>query len=100
MNKQRLLELAGVSSNMSNPSFEPATDVQDNKLEPPAHSTPYIEDEEYTPITFRDDYKLDQKLMKMYDVGEEQAYKLVWQWVKQDAINVRQFQRLIQEYQN
>lgn len=37
MNKQRLLELAGIGSNMSNPSFEPATDVQDNKLELPAN---------------------------------------------------------------
>lgn len=38
MNKQRLLELAGVSSNMSNPSFEPETDVRDNKIEGPAET--------------------------------------------------------------
>lgn len=38
MNKQRLMELAGLSSNMSNPSHEPATDVPDNKLEVPAHA--------------------------------------------------------------
>lgn len=98
MNKQRLLELAGLSTNMSNPSFEPAVDVQDNKLEPPAYSTPYEEDEEHIAITFRDDPILDQKLMKMYEVDENQVYKLVWNWVKQNAINARQFQRLMQEY--
>ena len=38
MNRQRLLELAGLSSNMSNPSHEPATDVPDNLVEPPAHA--------------------------------------------------------------
>jgi hypothetical protein len=35
MDKKRLLELAGVSTNMSNPSFEPETDVADNKVEIP-----------------------------------------------------------------
>ena len=35
MNKKRLMELAGISSNMSNPSHEPATDVPDNALDPP-----------------------------------------------------------------
>ena len=37
MNKKRLMELAGIPSNMSNPSHEPATDVPDNKIEPPAN---------------------------------------------------------------
>lgn len=37
MDKKRLLELAGLGANMSNPSHEPATDVPDNKVEVPAN---------------------------------------------------------------
>jgi len=37
MNKERLMELAGISSNMSNPSHEVASDIPDNKVEPPAN---------------------------------------------------------------
>lgn len=37
MNKQRLMELAGIPANMSTPSYEPATDIPDNKIEPPAN---------------------------------------------------------------
>lgn len=39
MNKERLLELAGLSSNLSNPSQEPYTEIPSASEEPPAHAT-------------------------------------------------------------
>jgi hypothetical protein len=38
MNKKRLLELAGISSNMSNPSQEPYTEIPSSSDEVPAMS--------------------------------------------------------------
>lgn len=84
MNKQRLMELAGISSNMSNPSNEPGTGIPDN---PPAHAV----DGEDTPS--EDEFSNGDEELGM----EDQVKELAMQGMNVESVEEAQdyFQRIL-----
>lgn len=76
MKKQRLLELAGIPSNMNNPSQEPYTEIPASSEEPPAYGTPGEDEESELLLKIKEHAKLGLESTTLEEAHEHLRHVL------------------------